>query len=105
MSKALIEHGFQQSVSDYSLFTYSKDGTRLHVLFYVDDMIILGNSRSVIQSFKDYLSPCFHKKDLGILKYFLGIELARSLSGIYLSQQIYTLDIISKAGLLAAKPV
>ena len=57
-----------------------------------------------MQQFKDYLSRCFHMKDLGKLKYFLGIEVARNSDGIFLCQHKYTLDIISEAGLLGAKP-
>ncbi|XP_056688355.1 uncharacterized mitochondrial protein AtMg00810-like [Spinacia oleracea] len=43
-------------------------------------------------------------KVLGYLKYFLGIEVPRSSSGLFLCQRKYTLDIISKPGLLCAKP-
>ncbi|XP_021761206.1 uncharacterized protein LOC110726045 [Chenopodium quinoa] len=43
-------------------------------------------------------------KDLGGLKYFLGIELDHSSSGLFLCQRKYTLDIISETGLLGAKP-
>ncbi|GAA0156471.1 transmembrane signal receptor [Lithospermum erythrorhizon] len=43
-------------------------------------------------------------KDLGVLKYFLGVEVARSSEGIFLSRHKYTLDIISETGLLGAKP-
>ena len=56
-----------------------------------------------MQQFKDYLSRCFHMKDLGKLKYFLGIEVARNSDGIFLCQRKYTLDIISEVGLLGAK--
>jgi len=44
-------------------------------------------------------------KDLGVLKYFFGVEIARSLDGFYLCQRIYALDIISEVGLLEVKPV
>ncbi len=43
-------------------------------------------------------------KDLGPLKYFLGVEVARSPEGIVLNQRKYILDIILKVGLLGAKP-
>lgn len=43
-------------------------------------------------------------KDLGIAKYFLGIEIARSPTGIYLCQRKYALDIVTETGLLGCKP-
>ncbi|KAM1001126.1 hypothetical protein FF1_007666 [Malus domestica] len=43
-------------------------------------------------------------KDLGALKYFLGIEVARSQQGIFLSQRKYVLDILIETGMLACKP-
>ena len=76
----------------------------LNVLIYVYDLIIAGNDSSALSSFKAYLGECFHMKDLGHLKYFLGIEVARSADGIFLCQRKYTLDIVSEAGLLGAKP-
>lgn len=78
---------------------------RLHVLVYVDDLIISGSTRELIAEFKEYLSTCFHMKDLGISKYFLGIEVALGPTGIYLCQRKYVLDILTETGLLAAKPV
>lgn len=42
---------------------------------------------------------------MGILKYFLGLEVARSPQGIFMSEGKYALDIISETGLLGAKPV
>lgn len=67
-------------------------------------MILTGNSEQALTVFKDYLSSCFKMKDLGELKYSLGIEVARSKAGFYLSQRKYALDIISEMGLLGAKP-
>lgn len=104
LSWALKEYGFQRSYSDYSLFTIHDKDIQLVVLVYVDDLIICGNDHNSIQHFKDYLSRCFHMKDLGKLKYFLGVEVARSPEGIFLCQRKYALDIISEAGLLGAKP-
>lgn len=44
-------------------------------------------------------------KDLGLLKYFLGIEEARSPNRIFFCQRKYSLDIISEFGLLGTKPM
>lgn len=57
---------------------------RLYVLVCDDDLLIGGNDPAAISRFKGYLSECFKMKDLGPLKYFLGIEVARSPEGIYL---------------------
>ncbi|CAH9097621.1 unnamed protein product [Cuscuta epithymum] len=104
LSASLKQYGFQQSYSDYSLFTLTQGSAQLFILIYVDDLIIVGNDSSAIARFKSYLHNCFHMKDLGFLKYFLGIEVARSADGIFLCQRKYTLDIISETGLLGAKP-
>lgn len=86
LSLALKHYGFHQSYYDYFLFT-------------------LNDNSISIQRFKDYLSRCFHMNDLGLLKYFLGVEVARSPVGIFLCQRKYTLGIVSEAGLLGAKPM
>ncbi|KAL1194230.1 Retrovirus-related Pol polyprotein from transposon RE1 [Cardamine amara subsp. amara] len=101
---ALIGYGFKQSYSDYSLFTMKKGTAELYVLIYVDDLIVGGNDFKANSDFKAYLGECFHMKDLGSLKYFLGIEVARNKNGIFMSQRKYTLDIITETGLLGAKP-
>ncbi|XP_065855377.1 uncharacterized mitochondrial protein AtMg00810-like [Euphorbia lathyris] len=44
-------------------------------------------------------------KDLGALKYFLGIEVARGAEGLFLSQRKYTLDVLTEAGMLGCKPI
>ncbi|XP_024172222.1 uncharacterized mitochondrial protein AtMg00810-like [Rosa chinensis] len=67
-------------------------------------MIITGNDESAIHNLKNFLSNNFRIKDLGNLKYFLGVEVARSKKGIAISQRKYTLDLLDDAGLLDARP-
>ena len=74
------------------------------VLMYVDDIILMGNDSTLCGSFKTYLDKCFHIKDLGALKYFLGIEMARSPTCIFLCQRKYTLDILTECGMMGTKP-
>ncbi|KAK2986285.1 hypothetical protein RJ640_021854 [Escallonia rubra] len=57
-----------------------------------------------IHKLKQFLDQKFHIKDLGKLKYFLGIKVARSTIGVSLSQRKYVLDILSESGLLGSKP-
>jgi len=104
LSAALLEYGFQQSSSDHSLFILRRLQVQLVVLVYVDDLLIAGNDSLATQRFKDYLHTCFHMKDLGKLKYFLGVEVARSPIGIFLSKRKYALDIIRETGLLGSRP-
>lgn len=104
LSTTLKQYGFKQSYADYSLFTYASPDLFLRVLVYVGDLIVTGNNPSAISLFKTHLSTCSHMKDLGSLKYFLDIEVARNVSGLYLSQRKYTLDIISEASLSGGKP-
>ncbi|KAG7563712.1 Ribonuclease H-like superfamily [Arabidopsis suecica] len=105
LSNALLEFGFVTNYTDSSLFTYFSGKSCLYVLVYVDDFIVGGNDSKLTTEFKRYMSECFHMKDLGPLKFFLGIEVSRGKQGIYISQRKYTLDIISECGMIGAKPV
>jgi hypothetical protein len=103
-TSSIKNFGFRQSGSDYSLFTSCQGTSFIAILIYVDDVIIAGNDSHRISSLKNYLHSQFRIKDLGPLKYFLGIEVARSSTGIVLSQRKYTLDILTESGMLGARP-
>jgi hypothetical protein len=68
-------------------------------------MIITGDDKEEISRLQGQLASEFEMKNLGGLKYFLGIEVARSNQGIFLSQRKYILDLLSEVGLLESKPV
>ena len=98
LARSIREYGFNHSYSDYSLFTYRRGAVQLNILVYVDDLIISGNDSAALIAFKKYLCSCFHMKDLGVLKYFLGIEVSRNSNGIYLCERKYILDIVPELG-------
>jgi len=83
LSDALLRFGFVQGHEDYSFFSYTRKGMELRVLVYVDDLLICGNDEYMVQKFMEYLGRCFSMKDLGKLKYFLGIEVSRGSDGIF----------------------
>ena len=104
LSATLAHYDFVRSYADYSLFTYRKGKVFLALLLYVDDIILAGNDPQACSEFKTYLNNCFRIKDLGPLKYFLGIEVARGPRGLFLCQRKYALEIVEKSGLLGSKP-
>ncbi|KAK3004055.1 hypothetical protein RJ639_019512, partial [Escallonia herrerae] len=79
-------------------------GSFLTVLIYVNDVIVTETDSAKIYWLKHYLDTKFHIKDLDKLKYFLGIEVARSSDDVVLSQQKYVLDILTECGLTGCKP-
>lgn len=103
-SSSIHDAGFEQSKADYSLFTKVCGNSFTAILLYVDDMIIAGNDEEMIVDIKKFLNNNFRIKDLGPLKFFLGIEVARSATGISICQRKYSLDILEETGLLGAKP-
>ncbi|XP_035551139.1 uncharacterized mitochondrial protein AtMg00810-like [Juglans regia] len=96
--------GFIQSQADHSLFTLTTATSITIVLVYVDDILVVSNDLSQVIYFKSVISTHFKTKDLGPLKYFLGLEVARSPSGIFLNQRKYALDILADSGLLGSRP-
>ena len=73
LSSYLIFCNFNVSNADHSLFIKNIHGTITVVLVYVDDIIVTGDSQEEIEKIKNQLKEKFDIKDLGVLKYFLGI--------------------------------
>ncbi|CAN1315366.1 Retrovirus-related Pol polyprotein from transposon TNT 1-94 [Linum perenne] len=105
LTEALQRFGFIQSLSDYSLFTKSSDRGNVIMLVYVDDLIISGDSMSLINEVKQFLGTEFKVRDLGKLKYFLGLEVARSSAGISVCQRKYALELLKDTCFLDCKPI
>ena len=72
---------------------------------YVDDMVITRNDPNCVAVLKSVLDAKFRIKDLGSLKYFLGLEIARSDKGISLNQRKFALEILKETGMMSCKPL
>ena len=96
---------FQHSRSDNSLFYAWNSGHITIVLVYVDDIIIIGSSPSLIQQTIHNMHQTFALKDLGELHYFLGIEVSKSSKGVSLTQAKYIVDVLDKHGMTNCSPV
>ena len=105
LSTTIIGHGFIQPKSDYSMFTRVQGDVTIVILVYVDDIVVASNNLQTITDFKEFLHDQFELKDLGSLKYFLGLEVAITSKGISLCQRKYVLDFLAETGQLVAKPV
>ncbi|RVW84739.1 Retrovirus-related Pol polyprotein from transposon RE1 [Vitis vinifera] len=103
-SKEIQAFGMNKSEKDHSVF-YKKSAVGIILLVvYVDDIVITGNDHAGIFDLKAFMHSKFHTKDLGELKYFLGIEVSRSKKGMFLSQRKYVLDLLKETGKIEAKP-
>nr|GEW12660.1 SGNH hydrolase-type esterase domain-containing protein [Tanacetum cinerariifolium] len=95
----LVAQGFNQKEGinyEEAFSPVSENGVFLALLVYVDDIIITGNSVSKINKFKFFLES--NIKDLGKLKYFLGVEVIDTDEGICFNQRKYVLDLLSEDG-------
>jgi hypothetical protein len=90
--------------SDPTLFTKQAHSSFTTLLVYVDDIVLTGDSLAELQFVKTQLNEAFGIKDLGVIKFFLGLEVAHSEQGVTLCQRKYCLDLLTTTGTLGCKP-
>ena len=103
LTKFLIDHGFVQSKRDYSLFVRKCQGKMCVVLAYVDDLLITGDDTDFVHTLKKELDAEFTIKDLGDMRFFLGIEVSRDDKGVTLRQQKFVRDLLEQVGMTSCK--
>ncbi|KAG7552793.1 Integrase catalytic core [Arabidopsis thaliana x Arabidopsis arenosa] len=101
----LLSIGFVNSLADASLFVLNKNGVRVYILVYVDDILITGNNSMEVSRIIQVLAARFSLKDLDNLSYFLGMEAHRDATGLYLTQTKYITDLLVKTNMTHCKPV
>ncbi|KAL0382815.1 UNVERIFIED_CONTAM: hypothetical protein Scaly_0568800 [Sesamum calycinum] len=85
LKKALYE-----LLSKPALYIKSQGNNTLIVFLYVDDLIYKGNSEKMIQDFKDVMMKTIEMSDLGLMHFFLEIEINQKKDGIFICQKKYT---------------
>jgi histone deacetylase 1/2 len=97
--------GFTPSTADTSLFILQRPEVTVYLLVYVDDIIVISSTAAAIPKLISELRADFSVKDLGVLHYFLGIEVHSPSSGsLILRQRKYALDLLARAGMLKCSP-
>ncbi|KAF2301565.1 hypothetical protein GH714_026406 [Hevea brasiliensis] len=99
----------KENVSSYVFFAdcdpTNKDGDTTIVYLYVDDLIFTGNYSKLLSEFKEAIIAQFEMTDMGLMSYFLGIEVKQTNGSIFISQGRYAQDVLKKFKLKACKPI
>lgn len=99
------QQGFEKSKSEPTLYTRVHENDILIISLYVDDLIFTGSNKAMIQEFKTDMMQSFKMNDLGLMHYFLGMEVSQGKEGIFICQKKYIEDILSKFKMLDCKAV
>jgi len=74
------------------------------ILLYVDDLLLTG-VEGRIEECKKQLATKFDMKDLGLMHYYLGLEIWQGVNEIYLGQGKYVIEILKKFDMMESKPM
>ena len=99
LDRELVALGFQKSKLEHAVYRRSNRKSFLLVGVYVDNLVISGPSVDEIKHFKQEMQKKFSMSDLGLLSYYLGIEVQQTSKGITLCQSGYTAKILESMGM------
>ena len=95
MDEFLMSLGFTKSKEDSNLYYKVEEGNPMIILLYVDDLFIIGED-GLITDTKRKIASEFEMKDLGIMHYFLGMEVWENANGISMGQGKYVVEILKR---------
>ena len=67
--------GFTRSKVDHYVYFKLIGDRVIYLVLYVDDMLLIGNNKEIIQELKTQFSSKFDIKDIGVSNYILGMEI------------------------------
>ena len=101
-----LKEGFQKCPYEHTLLIKVEDGGKMPIVcLYVDDLIYTGSNTAMFESFKKSMMAEFEMSDLGMMHYFLGIEVLQSSTGILISQKKYVGEILDRFQMKDCNPV
>ena len=99
-------NGFFKCPHEHALYCkVHKNGDILIVCLYVDGLIFTSNNPSMFEDFKKAMTKEFEMTDIGLMAYYLGIEVKQMEDEIFISQEGYAKDILEKFEMLNSNPV
>uniref|UniRef100_A0A453B0H4 Reverse transcriptase Ty1/copia-type domain-containing protein n=1 Tax=Aegilops tauschii subsp. strangulata TaxID=200361 RepID=A0A453B0H4_AEGTS len=104
LDRTLISLGFEKSPLEHAMYKRGKGKDRLLVGIYVDDLLITGADEEEIARFKLQMKELFKMSDLGLLTYYLGIEVHQKPEGITLCQEAYAKKILESCSMEDCNP-
>ena len=99
LDSELLKLGFVRNALEHAVYRRSDQDGFLLVGVYVDDLIITGSSKTSIDQFKKEMMSSFSMSDLGLLSYYLGIQVDQQVGVTKLCQSSYTMKILEQAGM------
>ena len=93
MDSYLQKLGFLKSDTNSNLYFKVVENQPLILVLYVDDIFLTGEEKMIVECKRELTSE-FEMKDLGLMHYFLGLEIWQRNDEIFLSQGKYTVDIL-----------
>jgi hypothetical protein len=96
--KTTKEFGFKKNVKDNCVYAKFRNGKYIFLILYVDDILLASSDVSLLLETKRFLSSHFEMKDLGEVRFILGIEIHRDrMKGVLgLSQKTYIEKVLKK---------
>ena len=100
----MLKLGFNRSQADLCLYIKSGPEGLTFVIIWVDDIIVIGSTQQLIDTFKSQIKSEFKIKDHGVLKYFLGIDFGVTQTNIKMSQSGYCQTVLDRFGMSESNP-
>jgi hypothetical protein len=104
LDNSLQNMGFTRCAGEHGMYTRGIGEARVVVGVYVDDLIITGADPVAVEAFKREMKRVFNMSDLGLLSFYLGIEVKQGNNSITLGQEAYARKLLEKAGLGGCNP-